>query len=106
LVLAASQEFDLIFVDQYMASTEKQLLGTETVAALRSKGCSARICGLSANDVETAFLNAGSDFFILKPIAVSKEGLARKLRHVVFGERQWKPKAIAFETAVSSLITK
>jgi CheY-like chemotaxis protein len=75
LTLAASHHFDLIFVDQYMASMEKQLLGTETVAALRSKGCHARRCGLSANDVETAFLNAGADFFILKPIPASKEGL-------------------------------
>jgi signal transduction histidine kinase/CheY-like chemotaxis protein len=105
-LLVASQDFDLIFVDQYMASMEKQLLGTETVAALRSKGCHARICGLSANDVETAFLNAGADFFMLKPIPVSKEGLARELRHVVFGERQWKPEARALETAVSSLTTE
>jgi CheY-like chemotaxis protein len=29
---------DLIFMDQHMASTEKQMLGTETVRALRAKG--------------------------------------------------------------------
>jgi signal transduction histidine kinase len=101
LVLTASQGFDLIFVDQYMASMEKQLLGTETVAALRSQGCDSIICGLSANDVETAFLNAGADFFLLKPIPASKEGLARVLRRVLFG----KPKAVAFETVLSSTET-
>jgi signal transduction histidine kinase/CheY-like chemotaxis protein len=99
LALAASQHFDLIFVDQYMASMEKQLLGTESVAALRSQGCDSRICGLSANDVETAFLNAGADFFITKPIPAGKEGLTRVLRHVVLGKRHWKPKVIAFQTA-------
>jgi CheY-like chemotaxis protein len=87
LALTTSQDFDLMFVDQYMASMEKQLLGTETVAALRSKGCDSIICGLSANDVETAFLNAGADFFLSKPIPASKEGLARVLRRLVFGKR-------------------
>jgi signal transduction histidine kinase/CheY-like chemotaxis protein len=95
LALTTSRDFDLIIVDQYMNSMEKQLLGTETVAALRSQGCDSIICGLSGNDVENAFLNAGADFFILKPIPASKEGLARLLRYLVFGERQWKPRAAA-----------
>jgi hypothetical protein len=38
--------------------------------------------------METVFLNADADFFILKPIPTSKEGLARLLRHVVLGKRQ------------------
>ena len=42
------QHFDLIFMDQYMASVDKQLLGTETVHALREKGITSKICGLSA----------------------------------------------------------
>jgi hypothetical protein len=29
--------------------------------------------------MDTAFLNAGADFFILKPILASKKGLARVL---------------------------
>jgi CheY-like chemotaxis protein len=33
-----SEAYDLIFMDQHMASTEKQMLGTETVRALRAKG--------------------------------------------------------------------
>jgi CheY-like chemotaxis protein len=47
-----SEAYDLIFMDQHMASTEKQMLGTETVRALRAKGFKNTICGLSANDVE------------------------------------------------------
>ena len=38
ILLADEEDFDLIFCDMYMASVEKQLLGTETVAELRSKG--------------------------------------------------------------------
>jgi CheY-like chemotaxis protein len=68
LRLVDSEHFDLIFMDQYMASTQKQRLGTETVAALREKGVSSRICGLSANDTETEFMEAGADAFLLKPL--------------------------------------
>jgi CheY-like chemotaxis protein len=67
LQIAKEHHFDLIFVDQYMASVEKQLLGTETTRALRAQGVSATIFGLSANDVEKAFLEAGADGFMLKP---------------------------------------
>ena len=50
LRLVETEHFDLIFMDMYMASVEKQLLGTETVKALRQQGVDCRICGLSAND--------------------------------------------------------
>ena len=65
-----------------MASTQKQLLGTETIRALRAKGVSSKICGLSANDLEQAFLNAGSDFFVLKPLPCGKDALKRVLIHM------------------------
>jgi len=74
-----------------MASVEKQLLGTETVVALRAKNVHCRICGLSANDLATTFLNAGADFFLLKPIPVDKDSLKRELRRITLGERNWKP---------------
>lgn len=67
LVLTESEQFDLIFVDMYMASVEKQLLGTETVAALRHAGVNAKVCGLSANDLEEEFLQAGANAFMFKP---------------------------------------
>jgi signal transduction histidine kinase/CheY-like chemotaxis protein len=93
LTMVESDTFDLIFVDQYMASMEKQLLGTETVAALRSKGVKSRICGLSANDVEVQFVTAGADFFLLKPISSDKDILTADLHHILYGARQWKGEA-------------
>jgi signal transduction histidine kinase/CheY-like chemotaxis protein len=68
LRLVDLESYDLIFMDQYMTSTEKQLLGTDTVRALRAKGFKNRICGLSANDLEQSFISAGADCFVLKPI--------------------------------------
>lgn len=93
LTMVESDTFDLIFVDQYMASMEKQLLGTETVAALRSKGVKSRICGLSANDVEVQFVTAGADFFLLKPMSSDKEILTADLHHILYGARHWKGEA-------------
>jgi CheY-like chemotaxis protein len=61
-----NEHFDLIFMDMYMASVEKQLLGTEAVRELRNRGVDARICGLSANDKETEFIQAGADAFSFK----------------------------------------
>ena len=83
---SGKDKFDLIFMDQYMASTEKQLLGTETVRVLRSKGLGGVIiCGLSANDMEQAFLQAGADYFILKPMPCEKEELTRELLRITKG---------------------
>ena len=74
--------FDLIFVDQYMASAEKQLLGTETVRALRSGGVKSIICGLSANDMERPFLAAGADCFCIKPFPCKKDELIDELLRI------------------------
>lgn len=67
LVLTETEQFDLIFIDMYMASVEKQLLGTETVASLRNAGVKSKLCGLSANDLEEEFLQAGANAFMFKP---------------------------------------
>lgn len=75
--------FDICFVDQYMASVDQQLLGTETVRAMRSRGVRSRICGLSANDMEAAFKEAGADMFWMKPFPCKKEELAIVLRQVL-----------------------
>ena len=79
LVEECSDNFDLIFMDQYMASTQKQLLGTEAIRVLRAKGVCCVICGLSANDIEEAFLNAGADGFILKPLPCKPDALKAEL---------------------------
>jgi DNA-binding response OmpR family regulator len=68
-----------------MASVEKQLLGTETTRALRSKGVTSIICGLSANDVKRAFLESGADAFLLKPIPSRKEALTTILMEILNG---------------------
>jgi len=79
LRIVDEEKFDLIFVDQYMASVEKQLLGTETVHAMRAKGVESIICGLSANDVEDQFSNAGGDYFMYKPFPCKKDALKDEL---------------------------
>lgn len=79
LSIAREEKFDLIFIDQYMAAVEKQWLGTETVAAMRAVGVDSIICGLSANDVEGQFLEAGADAFMFKPFPCKKEALTDEL---------------------------
>lgn len=78
-----SAPFDLIFMDQYMASVNKQLLGTETVRALRGAGVTAAICGLSANDVEPAFLEAGANAFMFKPFPCKPDMLKQELLRIL-----------------------
>ncbi len=84
ILLADQEDFDLIFCDMYMASVEKQLLGTETVAELRSKGLTCRICGLSANDKQREFLDAGADAFLVKPIPCEANALRSTLHQVLY----------------------
>ncbi|KAG7369896.1 PAS domain containing protein [Nitzschia inconspicua] len=83
LVKIQEQHYDIIFVDQYMASTTKQLLGTETTREMRAKGCQSVIFGLSANDLESQFFEAGSDGFIMKPFPCKPEPLRQELLRVV-----------------------
>ena len=85
LHLAKETVFDLIFMDQYMASVDKQLLGTETCRELRARGSGAKICGLSANDLETQFVNAGADAFMIKPFPTKNESLELELKRIIFG---------------------
>ena len=83
LEVCEKEKFDLVFMDQYMATTDNQLLGTETIQALRSKGVDCTICGLSANDLRDAFINAGADDFVLKPIPCKIVDLQRLLRKIL-----------------------
>jgi len=87
-LIETGESFDLIFVDMYMASVEKQLLGTETVVELRSRGIDCRICGLSANDKEKEFLEAGADAFSFKPFPCEKSALQDELRRVLFSSTE------------------
>ena len=83
LLLCEKQEFDVIFLDQFMASVDRQLLGTETARALRSQGVKAKLCGLSANDQEQAFLKAGADAFMCKPFPCEREALKLALLKIL-----------------------
>jgi DNA-binding response OmpR family regulator len=83
LRLVKSQTFDLLFMDHYMASIEKQLLGTETVRALRANGVTSIICGLSANDKAQEFLDAGADTFMCKPIPCGQVELRAAMLQVL-----------------------
>lgn len=87
LQMARQQEFDVIFMDQYMASVEKTMLGTETVQAMRNVGIKGRICGLSANDVEDGFMKSGADFFLQKPFPCKPDELKTALVRIVCSKR-------------------
>ena len=80
--LVDTNEYDLIFIDQYMPGIERPLLGTETVRQLRIKGVTSKICGLSANDIEAEFLEAGANAFMLKPFPCNKDALLSELLQV------------------------
>lgn len=82
-LMTKSSEYDVIFMDHYMASVEKQMLGTETVRALRAQGVKSTICGCSANTMEEGFLDAGADCFMLKPFPCEKEELRKELGRVL-----------------------
>jgi CheY-like chemotaxis protein len=79
----SGQQFVLILLDQYMSSSEQQLLGTETARALRSKGVTSIIRGLSANDIESSFLDDGANAFVLKPFPSKPDELKRCLARIL-----------------------
>jgi CheY-like chemotaxis protein len=86
LEMVRENHYDLIFMDQYMESTSKQLLGTEVVRAMRDMelvDSSTTICGLSANEEKERFLSAGADYFLLKPIQCSKDALKEQIMRVL-----------------------
>eukprot|EP00977_Amphora_coffeiformis_P025250 scaffold18870_cov181-Amphora_coffeaeformis.AAC.2 len=87
LKMTEKKAYDLAFVDQYMASAEKQLLGTETVHAMRAQGVKACLVGLSANQNEGPFINAGANAFIQKPFPCEEEALRNEILRVLRCER-------------------
>ena len=87
LRLTEKENYDIIFVDQYMTSVDKQLLGTETARLMRSQGVNSIICGLSANDMASAFLKAGANAFMIKPFPCKTEPLLEELQRVYNSHR-------------------
>lgn len=88
LQFTETEHFDLMFIDMYMASVEKQLLGTETVSHLRNNGVTSRICGLSANDKEQEFYDAGADAFLFKPFPCDKFTMTQTLCRVLYQDQK------------------
>jgi CheY-like chemotaxis protein len=86
LRLVDTHNFDLIFMDMYMASVQKQMLGTEAVQALRAKGVACRICGLSANYKGKEFLEAGANAFTYKPFPCAPRALTNELCRILYSE--------------------
>ena len=74
--------YDIIFMDYYMPSPTKTLLGTETVRAMRARGVKSLICGLSANDMKESFKDAGAETFMLKPFPCKPVQLLEALQQI------------------------
>jgi CheY-like chemotaxis protein len=83
LQMVDNGKYDIIFVDQYMPGIERPLLGTETIQLMRMKGVQSVICGCSANDIESEFLQHGANAFVIKPFPCEKESLQKELRRVL-----------------------
>jgi CheY-like chemotaxis protein len=83
LKLVDTETFDIIFMDQYMTSVQQNMTGTETTRALRSKGVTSIVCGLSANNLEGTFLDAGANAFCLKPFPCKNEELRVLLKDLL-----------------------
>jgi len=67
-----------------MTTTKERMLGTEAVRAMREKGVKAKISGLSANQgSKQAFLDAGADCFLLKPLNCKKDDLAADILRIL-----------------------
>ena len=77
----------MIFVDYYMASIQKQMLGSEATRALRSKGFKGIIVGLSANDMGDTFLAAGANFFMFKPFPCEQGPLKQELSRILVSDQ-------------------
>ena len=84
MVDAPEKQFDILFLDQYMASVQKQLLGTETCRDIRICGYKGIICGLSANDLELQFLQNGANVFMMKPFPCEIDKLKSELKRVIY----------------------
>ena len=105
LVRAQNNHYDLIFMDQYMPSSmqERPLLGTDVVKEIRRnvRGTpQTLICGLSANEMQLEFYEAGADWFLLKPFPCDKAAFQnelarfcniRKLRDIGGGAEETAP---------------
>jgi response regulator of citrate/malate metabolism len=85
--MVQENDFDMIFLDQYMPSTGRPILGTEAVREMRAICVSCTICILSANDQAAEFMKAGADGFIMKPFPCNKDRLKKEMLHLLHRRR-------------------
>eukprot|EP00522_Entomoneis_paludosa_P009886 CAMPEP_0172454726 /NCGR_PEP_ID=MMETSP1065-20121228/11634_1 /TAXON_ID=265537 /ORGANISM="Amphiprora paludosa, Strain CCMP125" /LENGTH=1107 /DNA_ID=CAMNT_0013207105 /DNA_START=52 /DNA_END=3375 /DNA_ORIENTATION=+ len=89
LALTEAQTFDIIFMDQYMTSVNESILrGIDTIKLMRERGVKSLICGLSANEQEHDFLDAGANYFQLKPLPCSPPDLEVLLEKILAKRRR------------------
>ena len=67
LEICKENTFDVIIVDQHMEEAGGVLLGTDTVLAMRRRKIQSIIIGCSGNDIDSEFMEAGSDWVMGKP---------------------------------------
>ena len=82
---------DIALILSILHVVQKQLLGTEAVRELRKRGVDSRICGLSANDKELDFLQAGADSFCFKPFPCEAVALRQELGRILYSDAHMEP---------------
>eukprot|EP00980_Cylindrotheca_fusiformis_P001232 scaffold331_cov117-Cylindrotheca_fusiformis.AAC.10 len=82
VVANSDESFDIIFLDQFMGTNPTDLLGSEVAVQMRERGIESVICGMSANDVEALFADAGADAFVFKPLPYRKDALLREMNRI------------------------
>lgn len=71
----------------------------DSFSTLLLKGVESRICGLSANDCEENFLDAGADCFLFKPFPCEMDALSRALIRVLYGLKKGSEGGVEFSTS-------
>jgi CheY-like chemotaxis protein len=87
LEICKDRTFDFIIVDQHMEEAGGVLLGTDTVIAMRRRKIESIIIGCSGNDIDSDFMDAGSDWVMGKP-APPNAIILKQLKYLMSKRRQ------------------
>ena len=82
LIICREKKFDVIIVDQHMEEAGGELLGTDTVFTMRRQGIQSIIIGCSGNDIDSEFIEAGSDWVMGKPTP-SNSVILRQIKDIM-----------------------
>lgn len=104
LAKAATQQYDVITMDHFMAINEMN--GGETIRELRSSLRSdALIMGISGNDKQVEHLQAGADSFFQKPLP-NDNTLVESLQHHLAPPAGWKVLILSDDAGEASMLTE